>query len=63
LVQEFGKGLAAYRTRDWNAADRRFQRCLTINPKDTPSTLYVERIAKLRKEPLPSDWDGVWRLA
>ena len=63
LVQEFGKGLAAYRTRDWNAADRRFQRCLTINPNDAPSTLYVERIAKLRKEPLPSDWDGVWRLA
>jgi adenylate cyclase len=63
LVQEFGKGLAAYRTQDWDAADRLFQRCLTINPKDAPSTLYVERIAKLRKEPLPSDWDGVWRLA
>ncbi len=62
LLQEFDKGLAAYREREWDAAVQQFQRCLKINPKDAPSAVYVERIATLRKEPLPADWGGVWRI-
>ena len=62
LVQEFGKGLAAYRAREWDAAEQQFQRCLKINPKDAPSALYVERIAAYRKEAPLADWDGVWRF-
>jgi adenylate cyclase len=52
----------AYRAQEWDAAEVQFRRCLTINPKDTPSALYVERIATLRKEPPRADWDGVWRF-
>jgi len=62
LVQEFGKGLSKYRLRDWDAAEEHFQRCLKVKPKDGPAAVYLERIAKLRKEPPPADWDGVWRI-
>jgi adenylate cyclase len=62
LLQEFAKGLAAYRTRDWDAAEQHFQHCLKINPKDAPAACYVARVATLRKEPPPADWDGVWRF-
>jgi adenylate cyclase len=62
LADEFGKGLAAYRAREWEAADRQFRRCLEMKPGDSPSALYIERIAELRKQSPSPDWDGVWRL-
>jgi adenylate cyclase len=62
LYQEFAKGLAAYRQRDWDTAERQFRRCLELNPKDGPSALYIERVAALRATPPPADWDGVWRF-
>jgi hypothetical protein len=51
LTNEFGKGLAAYRAREWDAAERQFQRCLEVKPADGPSVLYIERITELRKQP------------
>src|SRR5262249_54480076 len=62
LLQEFAKGLAAYREREWDAAERQFRRCLDLSPNDAPSALFVERVAALRAKPPPGDWDGVWRL-
>jgi adenylate cyclase len=62
LLQEFGKGLTAYRAREWDRAVQQFQQCLKTNPKDVPSALYVDRIATLREQPPPADWDGVWRF-
>jgi adenylate cyclase len=62
LLQEFAKGLVAYRQRDWDTAERQFRHCLEINAKDTPTGLYLERIAALRAAPPPGNWDGVWRF-
>ncbi|HEV3002842.1 MAG TPA: adenylate/guanylate cyclase domain-containing protein [Pirellulales bacterium] len=62
LIEEFHQGLGAYRAREWDAAERQFQRCLKINPRDAPSALYVDRIVTYRKDAPPADWDGVWRL-
>ena len=62
LLAEFATGLAAYRQRDWDTAERQFRRCLEIDPKDAPSALYLERIAALRADPPPGDWDGVCRF-
>jgi adenylate cyclase len=62
LRDEFGRGLAAYRAREWDAAERQFRRCLELRAEDAPSTLYIERIATFRKEPPPANWDGVWHL-
>jgi adenylate cyclase len=62
LVQEFHKGLSAYRARAWDTAEQQFEHCLRIDPTDAPSALYVKRIATYRKEPPPADWDSVWRF-
>ena len=62
LLQEFGKGLTAYRAREWDRAEQQFRSCLESNPKDAPSALYLDRIATLREQPPPADWDGVWRF-
>ena len=63
LSDEFGKGLAAYRAREWDAAERQFRRCLELRLADDPSALYIKRIGNFRKEPPPANWDGVWHLA
>jgi class 3 adenylate cyclase len=62
LRDEFGKGVAAYRAREWDAAERQFRRCLELRPEDRPSALYAERIAIFRNEAPPANWDGVWHL-
>ena len=62
LLQEFATGLAADREREWDAAERQFRHCLELSPKDAPSALYLERIAALRANPPPGDWNGVWHF-
>jgi class 3 adenylate cyclase len=62
LREEFAGGLLAYREREWDEAQRRFERCLTLRPQDGPAAVYLERIAALRAEPPAADWDGVWRF-
>ena len=62
LRQEFAKGLASYRAREWDAAEEQFRRCLAIQPSDGPAALFIERVAALRQSPPPADWDGVWRF-
>jgi hypothetical protein len=32
MRDEFGKGLAAYRAREWDAPERQFRRCLELSP-------------------------------
>ena len=59
----FAEGLAAYRRRDWDEAQNRFESCLRHAPEDGPSQLFIERIAVLRNEPPPADWGGIWRFA
>ena len=62
LREEFAAGLAAYRTLDWDAAERRFAQCRRSKPTDGPSILFLERVQKFRTHPPPADWDGVWRF-
>jgi adenylate cyclase len=59
----FGEGLAAYRRRDWDEAQARFESCLEIAGEDGPSRLFVERIVHLRSAPPSSNWDGVWHIS
>jgi adenylate cyclase len=62
LRDEFGKGLEAYRAREWDPAERHFRHCLELRANDGPSVLYLERIATFRNDPPPVNWDGVWHL-
>ncbi len=63
LRDAFAHGLDAYRAQDWAQAERQFQLCLELNPKDGPARTFAGRIAQFRHEPPPPGWDGVWRLA
>ena len=60
LARRFEAGLAAYRARDWDAAETGFKACLEHAPGDHPSQVFLERIAAFRQSPPPADWDGVW---
>lgn len=59
-VRRFEAGLAAYRTRGWDAAEAAFLACLEQAPEDHPSRVFLERIAVFRHTPPPADWNGVW---
>jgi adenylate cyclase len=59
----FAHGLTAYRERDWDRAEQQFAKCLDVVPNDQPALVFHERVALLRKETLPANWDGVWHLS
>jgi adenylate cyclase len=61
LVDTYAEGLALYRERRYDAADRCFQRCLEIDPADGPSLVMRARSAQFRNQPPGDGWDGVWR--
>jgi adenylate cyclase len=58
LANRFSEGLAAYRSQDWVRAESAFAKC----GSDGPSQVFLQRIAKLRENPPPPDWAGVWKL-
>lgn len=62
LREAFEAGLSAYRTQCWSEAEAHFRECLEVVPGDGPATLFLARIAQLRTNPRPMDWDGVWHL-
>jgi adenylate cyclase len=59
----FAQGLMAYRDRAWDRAEQQFAKCLDVVPDDQPALVFHKRIALLRQEILPVDWDGVWHLS
>jgi class 3 adenylate cyclase len=58
----YAEGLAAYRSRDWDAALAAFAAALAVVPSDGPSTALVSRIERLKRDPPSADWDGAWKL-
>jgi adenylate cyclase len=61
--EAFAAGLAAYRARDWEGAQRGFAAAVAQDPGDAPARAFLERSAALRAQPPPPDWDGVFELA
>ena len=59
---EYEEALRAYRRQDWNPAEAGFQRLRERQPDHRLYALYLERLATLRAEPPPVDWDGVFNL-
>lgn len=57
-ARRFEEGLAAYRERRWDEAERVFRSL----PKDEPSALFLKRCEHFRHEPPPADWDGSYAL-
>jgi adenylate cyclase len=59
LAEVFDRGLRAFRMRDWDRAEKRFQDADKIAGDDGPSRLYLRRCQLYRKHPPPADWDLV----
>jgi adenylate cyclase len=58
-LKDFEAGLAAFRRQQWDRAEALFAAVLEGNPDDGPARCYLDRIAALRRDPPPADWDGV----
>jgi adenylate cyclase len=57
----YADGLRHYRAQRWDAAEASWTRLLKDFPNDGPAHKMLARVAKLRHESLPPDWDGVYR--
>jgi hypothetical protein len=62
LAAAFAAGLAAYRSRAWDAAIGGFEACLALDPEDSPSRVFLARVMRFREYAPADDWDGVWAL-
>lgn len=62
LLDEFRKGLEAYRKKKWDLAIRYFQQALQVVPDDGPAKAYIERCQFYKKHPVPINWDGVFEM-
>jgi class 3 adenylate cyclase len=62
LCTRYAAGLTAYRSRRWDEAHTAFAAALEAAPDDGPSTALLARIAELKQNPPPENWDGSWRI-
>jgi adenylate cyclase len=62
LRDRYAEGLAAYRACRFDEARNAFNAALEASPDDGPSLTLLGRIEKLRGNPPPPGWDGVWRM-
>ncbi|MDZ7808693.1 MAG: adenylate/guanylate cyclase domain-containing protein [Gracilimonas sp.] len=59
--QIFEEALTKYFNREWVAAQKLFLKSLEAEVhKNNPSAVFIPRCAKMRKDPPPKDWNGVY---
>lgn len=58
----FARGLAAFRERAWQEAERSFLACLTRAPDDGPASFYLHYSRAMAKDPPGDNWHGEVRL-
>ena len=57
FIATYEAGLAAYRTRDFRAAIRLFERVLARREDDQPSQMLIERCRRLIEQPPSDEWE------
>jgi adenylate cyclase len=62
LVELYGKGLGAYRNRNWDEAMNHFSAALSTNPHDGPSQTMLRRCKDFRVSPPDKDWNGAFMM-
>jgi adenylate cyclase len=62
FLEYYLKGLESYRKRELNTAQNNFQKALEIYPPDGPSLEFVRRCKFFTENPLPENWDGVFKM-
>ena len=55
----FGKGIEAYKNRDFNSAIEIFTEVVKINPSDAAAAFYINRCRNITGKQLPDDWTGI----
>jgi adenylate cyclase len=60
-LEQYDRGLSAYKGRDWVLAAEYFQAALEADPEDGPSQVYLARARECIATPPPADWDFVVR--
>ncbi len=58
VIEYYGQGLQAYRSRDWRQAAAWFKKALQIAPDDGPSRTMLKRILDYNQAPPDESWDG-----
>lgn len=62
LVDIYNQGLEMYKNRQFQNAIQKFQEALSVDEKDGPSKLYLERCEHFIENPPPENWDGVFTM-
>jgi adenylate cyclase len=62
VVALYGRGLEAYRRRDWTQAIAFFDQALTLTPDDAPSRTMADRSRRYQDNPPPEDWNGAFAM-
>lgn len=59
-LDHFRDGIECYNRGTWEEAIGKFNKVLSLNPKDKASEVYIGRCEHLIETVDPKDWDGVW---
>ncbi|WP_407425178.1 adenylate/guanylate cyclase domain-containing protein [Treponema sp.] len=58
----FEEGLKYYREQKWEKSEKYFSECAS-KYNDLPSVVFLDRINHFKNNPLPKDWDGVFKMS
>jgi adenylate cyclase len=58
FLELFGRAVAAYQARNWDAARAKFTRLLETKPGDVACGIFIERCEEYKLKPPPDDWAG-----
>jgi adenylate cyclase len=59
-VERYERALRCYFEQKWDDAEAELNRLLADFPADLPAQALLKRVSKLRHDPPPPDWDGVY---
>jgi adenylate cyclase len=62
MADRYRRGLAAYRSRNWDRAVEHFRAALALRPDDGPSRTMVGRAMGFKAAPPPEDWNGSFAI-
>jgi adenylate cyclase len=62
VINQFNQGIAFYKKKKWDKAIHIFENITALDPDLYAAQVYVERCNNFKKNPPPSDWDGVYTM-
>jgi adenylate cyclase len=61
-LESWGEALRACRARQWDAAEAVLQRLRHADPACGLYGAYLRKVHPMRRDPPPSDWDGITKF-